>query len=134
MSVGEAIFGKLTDDPTVSGLLGDRVYPLQAVQFSRFPLAAYEFGDSQYDQTYSGPSGLSSHAGTIACVGLTFDSAEALGNAVRTLINGQKGTWGGVTVLGCFVNDVGDALESAVETGQNVWRKDLAVTLWISES
>jgi hypothetical protein len=131
-SAGRAIYGKLTATTAVAALISTRVYPSQAVQFAAFPLVAYDVTDSEYDQTYAGPSGLSSHVITLSCVGLTHDSAEAVAEAVITAVNAATGTWGGVIVRGCFVNDVGDALETIMETEKRVWRKDVRATLWIA--
>lgn len=145
-SPGSAIFGRLSGDSdpassdqaiaaatAVPPLLGDRIYPLQSIQSGAFPFVAYEFTESTFDRHYQGTSGLSMHVGTIAVVGLTFDDTENLGNLVRDLINMEKGTWGEQDVRICFVEGVGDALETIMEIDKRIWRKDLQVTIWLAE-
>lgn len=145
-SPGGAIFGRLTGvgDPPSSdaaiaaaaampALIAKRIYPLQSVQGAVFPFVAFEFDDSEFDTHYQGPSGLSTHKGTVAAVALTFDGAEALGNLARDLINMEKGLWGEQDVRICFVDGVGDAMETILEVDKRVWRKDLQVTLWLAE-
>lgn len=130
MSVGAAIYGKLTAD--LADTIGDRVFPAKAVQFKARPLVAYDVTRSDYDRHYQGASGLSSHDVTLSCVGDDYDSTEALALAVRELIDNGAGAWGGVTVQGCFVTDVGDSSEFEVETDVVVWQKDITLNVWIA--
>jgi hypothetical protein len=136
MSAGKAIYGKLTTTPEVTAILADAggvpgVFPSKAVQFSAFPLIAYGITQGTNDVAFDASQGLSSHNMTVACVGETYDSAEALGDAAVAALNGGSGTWGGQTVQGCFVESVADAEEVEIENERIVWRKDVQVLIWI---
>lgn len=154
MSVGSAIFGKLTGDcaavtdtdliaaaALVATLIEDRIIPLRAFQKQAIPLVAYQIDTSNYDKTYNGPSGLSSHEVTVACIADDFDGAEQLAGAVVTVLNSRKtaaiGTdaryelWGDQLVNTCVVDDVGDAEEFTIESGAKAIRKDIHITIWL---
>ncbi len=155
MSVGTALFGRLTGDcdaitdsaqiaaaTVVTDLIDDRIIPLRALPKTTIPLIAYQTDTSNYDKNYNGPSGFSSHEVTVACVGNDYDEAEQLGNAVVTLLSLKKtaaaGTdnryesWGSQNVNACFIDDVGDAEETAIEIDSRVFRKDIKITIWLA--
>lgn len=105
----QALYVILTDDATVSGLIGTRVYPLLIPQDAALPAIAYQRISRLQIQTQSGPSCLSRARMQLTCVATTYSGVKALADAVRVVLDGYKGTAASVSVGASFLETDADA-------------------------
>ena len=92
----------------MSALVSNRIYPDWARQQDKvYPLIVYMIEGVQAERAFDGAIGLESANVVIACVGTTYASAAAISDAVQAALDCQRGTWTGVVVQGCFLQDDG---------------------------
>lgn len=132
MSASKALYGKLSGVSAVTNLVSTRIYPFGRVpQPPTFPHVSYDVGDAEYISSMGGASGLASNEIEITCMALTQSAAKELALEIRAALHGQRGTWGGVAVRGCFVSGVGDDA-NPVATGRdpNWYESVITARIW----
>ena len=77
------IYATLTGDPTVSGLVGTRVYPFTAPQDVTLPYVTYFRAGGTLENGFSGYLGTERPRIQIDCWAATYAGAKALALAVR---------------------------------------------------
>lgn len=110
MLIGPAMFDRLTADPTVSGIIGTRLYPAYNRESNKvYPLAVYKIENETDQMASTGPTGLVSVDVIIACIAPTYRQASKLSDAVKTALNGTSWTdsTNDLNVQGCFMADDG---------------------------
>lgn len=95
MTIEEAIFYQMTHAAGVIAIASTRGYPLTVPPEVTLPAWAYQVITADGDDTMSGPSGLRMARVQITCIGNKYSEAVALGNAVRTCLDGFTGVMGG---------------------------------------
>ncbi len=101
--IGKALYAKLASVSAITALVGTRIYPELGPQKGKtFPMIVYSSDDKQEVEIYSGGTGLVSRRVTLACIDDDYAGAIELAEAVRAGISWAEGTWGTVTVQGCF--------------------------------
>ncbi len=132
--LGKAIYSQLTGDAAVLAIVGTRVYPQASTQ-NVYPLIAYEIEQENEDaiSTMRGKEFFVTL--TMVCGGPdvtdAYSQARTLSAAVKTALDRQSGTWGGINVGGCFFNGAteqefteganSEALYVEVEHTYHVW-------------
>lgn len=123
MSIETGIVSLLTADPTVSGLVATRIYPVIIPEGSAFPCLLYHWIDKprwntldNADDTPHGRLQISSWAQNFADV-ITLEAA------VRAALAGFVGLAGGVTVQSIIVIDTRDTWEYMLGT-TGLYRRD----------
>lgn len=119
--ISVSIKTQLAGNSGVRALVAARVYPDWArMQDKIYPLIVYEISGVQVLRGMDGPIGLESAVVTIAAVGKTYDEAVKVSDAVQDALDCQLGTWAGVVVQGCFLQDDGitDEVFTATNTEQ----------------
>jgi hypothetical protein len=91
MAIEQVLYKLLTDDSTVSGLVGTRIYPQFVPQGASMPAITYQQISGIRDFTHSGPVDLASLRFQVNCWSLNYTQARALADAVRTALNGVSG-------------------------------------------
>src|SRR5579871_3661640 len=95
--------GLLTGDPTVSGLVADRVFPAPAPQGTVYPFVTWQRITGVRDQTLSGPSGMALPTFQIDAWcdsreqlqgGSAYMTARAIADAIRLALDGYDGPVG----------------------------------------
>ena len=132
--IRHAIYRLLADDPTVNGLCGGRIYPVQLKQGVRDPSIVYHRITGLFDYQMSGPSGLVQNLIQIDSVATGNDAASNLANAAHDRLTGFRGeviTVSGspqeiVTVHGIFQTSDRDVFDTvtqmfAVQRDYQVW-------------
>lgn len=102
-----AIVSVLNGNSGVTSLIGKRLYP----QYDRstdhiYPLGCYHVQITPIT-AFDGAPGIEYAVITIAGIGSTQASATAVANALKAALQNQTGTWAGVVVQGCFLQDNG---------------------------
>lgn len=138
--IGEQLNARLSGSTTITNLVESRIYPLYIKQGDKEdPQLVYEIRDVDDLITHGGVNGLTSADATITCVGRTYAQAETLARAVKSLLNGDRGTWGSgdaaVAVQGCFLREDGvtDDVYVDPQTEQLIYHlKVLTFQVWYS--
>jgi hypothetical protein len=119
--IERAIFSILTDDVTVSGLVGTRVFPVYVPQNANMPCITQQQLSGPRDNTLDGPSGLVDARFQINCWGSTYIEADDVFEAVRKALSGFLGTVLGVEIQSSDVEDEGDL--TAIKAGVDKLRR-----------
>ena len=109
-----AILNRLSTTAAITNQVGDRIYPHYVRQADRTtPYLVYKVGITP-EMAFDGPVGVERATLQIAAVTDTEPEAVALSKLIQTAFDGQRGTWAGLVVQGCFVNQGG--IEGSVLT------------------
>ena len=108
MTIEEAVYAALVDDPEVATLVGNRIYANVMPQGVTEPAVAYRAGGSDEEQSCSGPLGAIRAQLTLSCFAETYAAAKALAAAVRGALNGSAGPWGNVEIGYAKCTESGD--------------------------
>jgi hypothetical protein len=127
----QAIYARLTASGTqTQAIVGASVYPdINLATGTRF--VVIEADDGETDQAYDGPLPMTKHAATVSAVGPTRLACEQLAAAIRVDLDGQRGSWGGVTVRGAFLQ-AGNAgiFPLADGAARRLYGKDIEFVVW----
>jgi hypothetical protein len=96
-AIEEAIYYLLSNDATVSGLVGTRIYPMVVPRNAAMPAIAYQQISGVREHTMTGPIGMVKARFQINCWAETYATADAIAEAVRKELDGYSGvasdTW-----------------------------------------
>jgi len=98
MKTGIGIFSLLSNDATVSGLAGNRIFPVISGKDADLPFVTYDIITVQPDDTKTGASKLDSVDVECVCHAATYSAMSDLGNAVRAALDRQNVTLDSVTI------------------------------------
>jgi hypothetical protein len=104
--IGKAIHARLTSDPAVSAIIAGRVFPHMAT--GTYPAVVYAEDTAEYPRHYTGSDGYTRTTAEIGCLARSYGAAIDLAAAVRAALDNKAGTWGGIDVQGCFLQDETD--------------------------
>ncbi len=90
--IEQGIHDLLLADTAVSGLIGNRLYPLMLPEAAMFPAASYQLISAIEQYTLDGPLGLTQARLQIDAWGQTYGSAKILAAAIHAVLNGYDGT------------------------------------------
>jgi hypothetical protein len=102
-----AIYARLAATSAVTALVGTRIMPIGSPS-NTYPLIVYDI-DQEKEESIDEMVGKEFFV-TLTMVaggpGVTdaYTRAHAVASAVKTALDRQKGTWGGIVVGGCFFN------------------------------
>lgn len=96
------IFAQLQADAGVGALAGDRIYPILMPQESTLPAITYQRISTRDSYAHDGVQCLSKVRMQFDCYAETLLAAEAVAAAVRASLDGQRATWGAVSILASF--------------------------------
>jgi hypothetical protein len=107
VDIAPAIFNRLTTDSGVTNLIGTRVYPSYDRQSDRiYPLVTYKF-DITPQAAFDGTAGIEYAVGKFAAVATTYAGATQVADALYNSLEARSGTWAGVVVQGCYLQENG---------------------------
>jgi Protein of unknown function (DUF3168) len=117
-----------------TGLVGNNIYPnLARIGDGNYPMIVFKVSDVSTTQTYTGTDPLASCKVELAAIALTYGEADAIAWALVAALDNSSGTWGGVTVQGCFLDEDGISDDDAQETASeslNYFIKTATFTMW----
>jgi hypothetical protein len=122
VSLGTAIYGRLSADAGVAALVGDRVYPTLLPQPSTFPAVTYAMVGSPW-QTAQDGSRIRTPRYRLVCWAKSYDEADAVGAAVAAALHLWRDP---PDVDPALVDDETEDREA--ETG--LFRRDIEVVIW----
>ena len=105
MSLETSLVAHVQADPILSGLIGDRIYPLRVPIDAALPALAYQVISGSGILAHDGPTGLANKRVQLACVGATYAEAADLADALVALYRGFKGQLASGVEVG-FAEDV----------------------------
>ena len=115
--VEETLVTRLQSDPTVSGLVGNRVYPVNQVESVVFPLLVYQRISTTPFPVLSGTTSLQAARFQISVWSDKYSETKTVADAVKTALDGKNNT--------TFQNEV-DRFDDDVDTNYTV----LDFTIW----
>lgn len=92
----------------VTSLISTRCHYNMVPQASARPNVWFRIASDTEERTMDGVGGLHQAQGDIECVGLTETSAQNVADAVKTRLDGYKGTIGTATCQAAFLRDKDD--------------------------
>ena len=120
---------RLANDPTVSGLVGTRIYWKIRPQGTDLPAIILSMVSGQRDQVMSGPMGTQGNRVQFDCMTSSKSAAIALRNSVLALIE-AKASHGATTFQGGFVSLYRDTAEDTVDGV--VHNEMIDATIWFN--
>lgn len=102
MTVEEAVRTILLADPTVSGIVGTRIFPIQLPLICEFPAISYLKPSNPFSRISGRPRV------QIDCWTEDYLECLTLAKAVETALDGYSGTVAGVNIRGIFPQNAPD--------------------------
>lgn len=125
MTAEELVVARLGATPSVTGLVGARIYPMQMPQGTVLPAVTYQRISTVRAQGFAGSLGLADPRIQIDAWAETYPVAKALGHAVRQALDGY--TAPGVAALILDERDLIDAEGRRHRVSQDF-------SLWVDEA
>jgi hypothetical protein len=132
MKVGLAIYNILTDNGEVDAIVSGRVFPNVAPQTTTFPFIIYDVEGEDPNDTKEGASTLDVDNITVSCYSKTYSEASDLALKIRTALDRQSGTFGGVNIQSIQYDGYNDIFDDNHEDG--VYRKAIDFNVRIINS
>ncbi len=133
--VATALTALLTGDPTVSGLVGSRVMPWQAVQSVARPFIAYQQTDGAHEHSFTAGQQLGRAIFQFSCVADTYAAAASLTDAVRVKLSGFRGTSEGVVIQSSLAIDERDAPVPPIAGKlKPIYTRQIDFSVWFTET
>lgn len=117
----KAIYARLNGDSGFVTSLGatTRIHCEHVPQrFREFPMVLLETEPARRDRTYEGASGVVFQRIVVTTMARTLKQAADLGDAVFTLLDHKRGTWGGVVVQAVTHEDEDETFDAGPELGE----------------
>lgn len=130
--VGKILFEALTEDEDVEEILGADVYPDGAVPTNlAAPYATYAVTGNRAEKTLEGTVKGYDSSAVVTVTADTYESCQALMNAVSAALDDMSGSIGGITVEGSEVGDVADEPNGPVDVdGAQVYQGTIPVQIY----
>jgi len=110
--IEKAIYYLLSNDPTVSGLVGTRIFPDMATQGAVYPFVVYSTEQTQPSDTKDGPSVLDVVSISILTFAKSHITALEIAAAIRAELDRYGGTAAGVDIQSVrFVNQMANQMD-----------------------
>lgn len=126
MALGEILFSRMTTEPTVSGLIGQRCYPLTLPQETPLPAVSYQtdgWGDS------SGSGALEQNRVRVAGWATSYAVSISLAAALVTALDGYQDKTGSPPLINMALENRQEVYEP--ETG--LYGVVLDFSAWVVE-
>jgi hypothetical protein len=131
MSVESAIRGKLVAASGVTNVVGQRIYPHFVPQGRAYPAITYFRVDTARVDSHDQAGGLFNSRFQIDLWGADPDVLFTLAEAVRAVLNGFRGTTGGVA-FGAIL--LADERDGPYEPGAELFRRSQDYFVWAQEA
>lgn len=131
MTIEEAIYGLLTADLAVRGLIASRLFPDQAPEGTEFPCVVYSQADQRTVMTYGGPKKLNSYSMSFEVFGTSKRSVKDVSRAIRSRLNGYRGVASGMSIQGIFDESETSGVEIPIHADEfGVYSAELTFFIW----
>jgi len=88
----ESLVSRLQTDPTVSALVGDRIYPVNQVDSANFPLIVYQRISTVPFPVLVGTTEIQSARIQISAWAKTYSETKTLSTAIKSVLDGNSKT------------------------------------------
>jgi len=134
MAVEKALRSILMNDAAVHNLVADRIFPIVRREGSALPAITYQQISGVRDHVFEGPSGFVESRFQINCWASTYEQADTLADAVRSVLDGYDGTSEGVVIKCIHLIDEGDMPSLLADNeALNFHGKRLDIMIWFDE-
>jgi hypothetical protein len=96
--IGKVIYGRLSEEPTVIAIVGQKIYPDLTPQDVQYPFCVYTIVNSLPVDYKDGQSNLEEVQFQIDCYTQSYDTTQELANNIRNSLDRFVGTINGVEV------------------------------------
>ena len=96
--IGKVIYGRLSTEPTVIAIVGQKIYPDLTPQDVQYPFCVYTIVNSTPVDYKDGQSNLEEVQFQVDCYTQSYDSTQELANNIRNSLDRFVGTVNGVEV------------------------------------
>ena len=107
-SVEDNLYTTLVGNSTLTALTSTRIEPIMNAQGTAFPRVVYTKTADAPIYASSGPTSLKLATFAIECQARTVSEAENVRDAVKNIINGVSGTFGGALMKRSGINNESD--------------------------
>jgi hypothetical protein len=124
------LYSYLISKTAITALVATRIYPLIAPEGAAYPFLIYQRISTQHEHNMAGSSGLATATVQLDAYSDTYAEAKSIGNAIRTALDGYRGSMGGTFVSRCHIGDERDLLDItnvADEFGSFRWSADFKI-------
>lgn len=111
---GKAIFELLSNDTTVTGLVGTKIYPNIIAQQTTYPAVAYSQVSEEFDSSKDGPIPTGRFTYQFDIYADTYPTAQSIANAIKSTLDWYTGTAAGQTISRIKKGDESD----------DIWEED----------
>lgn len=115
------LVARLRASASLTALVGNRIFPVMALQGVRRPFVTYRRDDTSRELSDDGYSGPSLATLQVNAVALDYQTAKQVADAIRDRLDGFSGSLGGTTVLLVTLDKDQDVLEPFGE-GAEDWQ------------
>lgn len=137
MTIERAIASYLRGKPSITGLVGDDIYPEVAPDKAPYPFITYTIISESHDHAMSGATGLAQVTVQLDVWTSTFADRVSVSEAIRNALDGFRGSMGAenLEVRNCFFSSRSTSTERELEgKGQPIHRATLDFSIWHVES
>ena len=133
MNIGKAIYSKLSATSGITALTSTRIYPASSPpSVKTYPLIVYEEDEAEVQHHYTGNSNLALARVRIAAISETYEGADTVANLIRSALDNQGGTWGGVVVQGAFFENESTELATVPDSDTQYHIREQAYLIWFT--
>lgn len=132
MLISKALFNILSNDTTITSVVGTRIRPQLNQQTDTYPLIVYTGEDAKPLVTMSGTSGTFNQIITVAAVARDAATSDQLALAIfKSLIN-RTGTFAGIKVMSFFYSGERETNEPLQNENQDavLYIKEIDFLVW----
>lgn len=96
----EGIYSHLTAESTITDIVSTRIYPRQLPQNPTYPALTYRRVSTRTQHYHNAGDSLPFPRYQFSCYAATYAGTKSLANALRAILDGFKGTFGGSLTVG----------------------------------
>lgn len=135
MGLETELYKHLRDNPGVSAVVSNRIYPSQAPTSAVLPYVTYTRIADVPDRHLLGPSGLSRATIQIDCWGATNSQNAAVSEAIRLALDGRRDELGEVDVRSIILENETESVEAPDDSSQDAtFRTRMDFDFWYRRS
>lgn len=105
MVVEEGLVTYLLAQPTITGVIGQRLYPIHIPQNPTLPAIAYQRISTPRTYSHQGFSNRARPRIQLTLFALSYSACKDLAEKLRAVLAGYRGLWGTVNIFSTFVDN-----------------------------
>lgn len=127
--VGKVIYDLLSNDASISALVGSRIYPVFAPQEAADPCITYGVEQTTYYETKEAASTLQKNDSTINVFSKTYSECEDIAELVISVLDRYSGTNNGVKVSNTVITDRTRSFDGVDRVYVNILEFDIMINI-----